>query len=241
MALRHHPDSVQSWGDSRGFGLLIDSVLSLVVAPSDRGMGLGTSLLESASLPSPVEAWSHGSHPGAAALGARFGFTHDRSLWKMARSADAPTIGAWQVPDGVSLRGYRDTDAEALLRVNAAAFSFHPEQGEMDADDLAQRVAEPWFDPDGLLLAVSQTGDLLGFHWTKEHSDTEGEVYVIGVAPHAQGGGLGRTLLLAGLDHLTARGRTSVHLYVEANNAPAIALYGSFGFKPVETHAHYSR
>lgn len=241
LALRHHPETVQAWGDSRGFGLLIGTSLSLVVAPSDRGMGLGASLLESADLPDRVDAWSHGSHPAAAALATRFGFTHDRSLWKMARGTDAQPVPFWSMPDGITVRGYQPSDAAELIRVNAAAFSFHPEQGEMSAEDLALRVSEPWFDPNGLLLAFDESGTLLGFHWTKQHSLTEGEVYVIGVAPEAQGAGLGRTLLLAGLDSLIAHGRNSIHLYVEANNAPAIALYGSMGFRPVETHAHYSR
>lgn len=245
LALRHHPDTVVSWGDERGFGLLIGSSLSLVVAPADRGQGLGSALLTSALssglLPAGCDAWSHGSHPAAGALAAAFGFEHDRSLWKMARGADAPDVPHWSLPDGVTLRGYRDSDAAELIRVNAAAFSFHPEQGAMDADDLAMRVAEPWFDPDGLLLAFDTSGKLLGFHWTKQHSLTEGEVYVIGVDPEAQGTGLGRSLLLAGLDSLIAHGRNSIHLYVEANNARAIALYGSMGFRPVETHAHYTR
>ena len=39
----------------------------------------------------------------------------------------------------------------------------------MDAANLAERMAEPWFDPAGLLVAAE--GDrLLGFHWTKQHS-----------------------------------------------------------------------
>jgi mycothiol synthase len=68
-----------------------------------------------------------------------------------------------------------------------------------------------------------------------------GEVYVIGVDPGAQAGGLGRALLAAGLQHLHggrladggSDGLDEVVLYVEAENTGAIALYESFGF----THA----
>ena len=86
-----------------------------------------------------------------------------------------------------------------MLRVNAAAFAHHPEQGSMDAAELAERMAEPWFDPAGLLVADRRRTGMLGFHWTKRHSATLGEVYVVGIDPDAQGRGVGRTLVDAGL------------------------------------------
>ena len=81
-------------------------------------------------------------------------------------------------------------------------------------------MAEPWFDPAGLLVAAD--GDrLLGFHWTKQHSPTLGEVYVVAIDPAAQGQGLGKLLTLAGLHHLAGKGVAEVLLYVESDNAPA--------------------
>src|SRR4029453_9392126 len=97
------------------------------------------------------------------------------------------------VPNGLAVRGYRDEDRDEVLRVNAAAFAHHPEQGSMDAADLAARMAEEWFDPAGLLVADSGRG-LSGFHWTKQHDETLGEVYVVAIDPAAQGQGLGRVL-----------------------------------------------
>ena len=61
----------------------------------------------------------------------------------------------------------------------------------MDADDLAARMAEPWFDPAGLLVADTGTR-ARGFHWTKQHDADLGEVYVVAIDPAAQGQGLGR-------------------------------------------------
>jgi mycothiol synthase len=144
--------------------------------------------------------------------------------------------------DSVSIRAFRPGDEPEILRVNAAAFAQHPEQGGMDAEDLAARMAEPWFDPGGLLLA-ERDGRLVGFHWTKQHSTELGEVYVVSVAPEAQGGGLGRLLTLAGLHHLADGGARETLLYVESDNAPAVAVYRRLGFThaPSDTHVMYVR
>ena len=83
-------------------------------------------------------------------------------------------------------------------------------------------MAEPWFDPAGLLVAMNDDDRLLGFHWTKRHSATLGEVYVVGIDPDAQGLGLGPTLVDAG-PATPARdgGLDDVLLYVESDNVPA--------------------
>ena len=239
MTLRRHPDRVQSWVRGGGFALVTGDELSLVVHPGSRGRGLGRSLLESALAEvDAVRAWSHGDHPAAAALAASHGFDRFRELWVMRRDMSQP-LPAY---DGARVRGYLPSDAGEVLRVNAAAFAHHPEQGAMDADNLAERMAEPWFDPAGLLVAPD--GDrLLGFHWTKQHSPSLGEVYVVGIDPAAQGRGLGKLLTLAGLHHLRDRGVDEVLLYVESDNAPAVAVYSKLGFRhdAADTHVMYRR
>lgn len=239
-ALRHRPDDVHAWTDDDGFALLVGDDLSLVVRPAARGRGLGSTLL--ARVPDgALSAWSHGDHPAAAALARSHGFERVRALWVMRRPAALP-LPEPAVPEGVTIRGYTAADADELVRVNAAAFAHHPEQGAMDHADLAERMAEPWFDPAGLLMA--HDGDrLLAFHWTKQHSPTLGEVYVVGVDPAAQGRGLGKVVTLAGLRHLAGLGVDEIHLYVESDNAPAVALYSALGFTHAasDTHVMYRR
>ncbi|WP_101906448.1 mycothiol synthase, partial [Mycolicibacterium setense] len=151
---------------------------------------------------------------------------------------DLPPV---RTAEGVRIATYagpRD-DAE-LLRVNNAAFSWHPEQGGWTEHDIAERRGEPWFDPEGLFEAFDEdTGALLGFHWTKVHVAPRdavheghlGEVYVVGVDPSAQGRGLGSVLTLVGLHHLAARSLPTVLLYVEADNSAAVATYRNLGFE----------
>jgi len=230
------------WLTDDGFALLRGHELDIAVAPDARGRGAGAALAEAALAEAPGEltAWSHADHPAAAALARRFGFTATRALWVMARDA-----GPVEVPDieGVTIRGYRESDADEVVRVNAAAFAHHPEQGSMDATSLAERMGEPWFDPEGLLVA--DTGPpargLLAFHWTKQHSPELGEVYVVAVDPAAQGRGLGRAVTAAGLAHLASRGVRRIILYVESDNEPAIATYSHLGFAHTSTHVQYAR
>ena len=81
----------------------------------------------------------------------------------------------------------------------------------------------------GLFVAERSDGTVVGFHWTKVE-DGVGEVYVVGVDPDAHGGGLGTALTARGLRHLHERGLRTVDLYVEGDNAPALAVYHRLGF-----------
>lgn len=229
-----------------------DPVAELVVHPAHRRAGVGSALVDALLRHTPaLRVWAHGGHPGAAALAARFGFTADRELWRMRRSLREPFADP-RLPDGVTLRSFRPGADEAeLLRVNNAAFAWHPEQGGWTLDDVTVREAEPWFDADGLLLAVddADAAHVLGFHWTKVHAEAEGadpsgpigEVYVLAVDPAARGRRLGPALTLAGLAHLRDRGLDAVMLYVEADNVAAVRLYRDLGFTPWGADVSYRR
>ena len=126
-----------------------------------------------------------------------------------------------------------------MLAVNAAAFAHHPEQGGLDLAGLQARMTQDWFDPDGLLLAFDDDG-LAGFHWTKQVDADTGEVYVIGIAPRAQGRGYGKVLLEAGLAHLRAHGAGRVLLYVDSAEQVAVRMYSSAGFGIVNRDVLYA-
>ncbi len=261
LALRHHglAGSTLYAAGADGFawvhGAADDPEVDLVVHPAARRRGLGTALAGAVVSGHPegvLSAWSHGNHPAAAALAERFGLARVRDLWVMRKSLRGDVgddTGPVKAPDGVVVRAFEPGhDEEAFLALNAEAFAGHPEQGKMTRADLDLRMAEPWFDPEGFFVAEARSGDageLLGFHWTKVHpgEPPHGEVYVVGVSPKAQGMGLGRLLTLTGLHHLEARGLVEVILYVESDNAPAIAVYSGLGFTHVDsdTHVMYRR
>ena len=56
-----------------------------------------------------------------------------------------------------------------------------------------------------------------------------------------RGLGLGRSLTLAGLEHLRDRGLSTALLYVDADNTAAISLYRSLGFAPWDSDTLFRR
>jgi mycothiol synthase len=238
------PDTAQG-GDASG---------ELVVHPGHRGRGhgraLSSALIAGAGIAGSGGAgtrlWAHGELPAAVGLAKAAGYTRFRALWQMRMPLAGLTVpaGATAVP-GVSIRAFRPgADEEAWLAVNGRAFAHHPEQGSWGMQDLLLREAEPWFDPDGFFLA-ERDGALAGFHWTKVHpaggagGAPIGEVYVVGVDPGKQGGGLGRALTLAGLGYLRERGLAEVMLYVDEDNTAAVRMYTALGFSRWSTDAMY--
>jgi mycothiol synthase len=214
----------------------------LVVDPSARrqgvGLGLVQALLERAD--TPLQLLAPTDSVAAQALAARAGLVASRTLLIMKRDLAQP-LPEPVVPAGLTIRTFvPGQDEAAWLAVNAAAFASHPEQGALTAADLAERMAEPWFDPAGFFVA-ERDGVMVGFHWTKQHEDRLGEVYVLGVAPPGHRQGIGRALLLTGLAYLRRRGNTVVELYVEAASGPAVALYSGYGFTTATRDVMYAQ
>lgn len=214
----------------------------LVVRPAYRGRGhgraLGNALLHQSG--KRLRVWAHGGHPAARHLAQVLGLSLFRELRQMRRPLENLRLAEPVFPEGVSVRTFRPgADDAAWLAVNAAAFAHHPEQGSLTQRDLDDRKAADWFDPEGFFLA-EQGGEIVGFHWTKVHAQEGlGEVYVLGVRPGAQGGGLGKALTVVGLRHLAEQGLPTAMLYVDADNAAAVAVYERLGFVTHETDLMY--
>jgi mycothiol synthase len=209
--------------------------------------------------------WAHGDLPVYRAAAQQLGLVAVRELWEMGANRCSygrvipdpplPLPAPWQVRvfDPVH-------DAAAWVELNAITFRDHPEQGELTLSDLNQRMEQPWFDPAGLLLldrsdpsapvaAPAAASDrnwdlppnqLAGYVWTKIENGI-GEIYGIGLRPVVQGQGLGSRLLERGLTHLESQGVREIRLFVEADNAPAIAVYRRQGFKVTRRDVQYAK
>lgn len=207
--------------------------------------------------------WAHGHLEAARAFALRDGFSIIRELWQMRRSlaSDSSQDGVGSLPATSLPEGFRSRrfvvgrDEDAWLRLNARAFVDHPEQGRITRPDLDLRMAEPWFDANGLILIEDTRGlapVLAASHWTKVVPSqvlpsevsalrpSEGEVYVVGVDPAYQGLGLGLAVTVLGLVHLREQGLTEAMLYVDADNRAAVATYSRLGFVRCAVDVMYS-
>ncbi|MBF6332595.1 mycothiol synthase [Nocardia transvalensis] len=219
-----------------------------VVDPRARGRGVGAALVAAAlNAGGPgARVWAHGNLAPARAVAGRLGLTVARELWQMRRSLATPELPELEVPADIVLRTYTGPEDDAeLLRVNNAAFAWHPEQGGWSETEIAARRDSSWFDPKGLFIATdaADPSRILGFHWTKVHEDEQppvGEVYVVAIDPAAQGRGLGRLLTLAGLHYLRHRSLSEVLLYTEADNSAAVHTYTRLGFEPAYVDVAYA-
>ena len=222
----------------------------LVVDPAERGQGIGRHLVEHllGHTAGRLRLWAHGERSDVPRMVAPLGLTAARTLLQLRRplAGTGAALPPPRLPAGVRVRTFEPgRDDEAWVALNAAAFADHPEQGAWTLADLRQRMTEAWFDPGGFFLAERagrppEPERLVGSHWTKV-LDGLGEVYVLAVDPADQGSGLGRALTLVGLRHLQAAGLGQVLLYVDADNAPAVRLYESLGFRRWDADVMYAR
>lgn len=232
-------------------GIIGAGELDLVVHPDKRGLGIGGALFDDllSRARGDVRVWVHGDNPAGERLVTTRGFTPVRTLLRL--ELPGTELSGWTpadpLPDTLTLTTFNPDNSlhtSSLIEVNARAFHTHPEQGQFDANDLEATSQEPWFDPEDILMAW-EADRLLGFSWIKTTRDEAGivetELYVIGVDPSAAGRGLGTALLALTLERMAQHAPERTTLYVEGNNAPALALYRRAGFQTVQTSRHWLR
>lgn len=174
-----------------------------------------------------LRVWLRHASPSDVARVADDGFSIERRLGVLAvELSSRPEVR--DAPGGVHLRSFDETDADAVVRVLAAAYEGTPDGG-WDRRRFDRRRAMGWFRAEDLLVAEDD-GDVAGVHWTKRRGNEVGEVYNLAVPPDRHGQRLGAALLEAGLQHLYDVGCRRVLLWVDLSNERALRLYVSHGF-----------
>ncbi|MGP9744398.1 mycothiol synthase [Brachybacterium sp. AOP29-B2-41] len=218
--------------------VLADGTVQGMVHPAHRRRGHGSTVLrEALDLHPDAGVWAHGALEGSLAFLAAAGLQETRRLLTLHRDLAAthplPAIPASSL-EGLRLASFEaGRDAERWVTVNARAFADHPEQGALTRADLDQRLTQPWFDAEDMLVAL-RDDELVGFVWIKrEHPGDrtkDAEIYVVATDPSVQGHGVAGLLMATALARLQQGGVPGVELYVEADNTPALRLYENWGF-----------
>jgi mycothiol synthase len=258
LKLHNGADSVRAllvWDESRlvGYAQLLLSgdaaTVEIVICPTSRRRGLGHQLLMAAETLArgagarTLKLWAYGALPASEAIAADLGVAPSRSLLQLERTLD--NLPSTTLPTGYAIRTFDPVrDRHAWLHLHNDVFAGHPENGTWSLADLEARLRQPWFSASDFLVA-ERDGQMVGFNWLKRVPEAppdrpEGEIYVIGVADSERGRGLGRALAVLGLHHLRAEGMVACTLFVEADNAPALGLYGVLGFTTRHTHRCYT-
>ena len=281
-----HPSITHAWitesGQLVGYGNL-DSrradTIELAVHPTYRKKGWGEALLrtllDAAQGSGPAArpmVWSHGDLPAARHLAHKLGLHRTRELLRMSCPTDCLVVNLPDLSPDVTILTLAEADARfgqdtmnaEMVRVNNAAFSWHPEQSGWTTDDVVSRRHEPWFAPDECFVALltdqpegqstprhlaPESGAaprVAGFVWTKLHgvspttpAGEAGELYLVGVHPHSQGKRIGTVLTSLAFRRLAARGVPELILYVEGDNTNALKVYGRSGFSVARRDVAY--
>ncbi len=216
-------------------GLRSDPARGGVVGEAGRLEGTSPPPLAAAAAAGATRVWLRGVDledvAGAEAAGGR-----------AARALHAEPLERPMPPSGLRLVDLAAVGPDAVATALAHAYVPARDDGrvELDAD------AEPWTPerlgrlaaatlaaPGDLLVAVDGEDRPVGVHWLRRRTEDVGEVFNLAVAPDATGRGIGRWLLAAGLARLADVGLSRAILWVDAANAPALALYAGAGFVPL--------
>lgn len=139
---------------------------------------------------------------------------------------DTPDI---VLPDGYAIRPVAGVhEAEAVAAVHAAAFDSKWVPGAY-----AALMSTPAYDQERELVVVAPDGTLAGFTivWF-DATNRVGLFEPVGVHPDHQRRGLGRALLVAGMQQMVAAGMERAMVMYEGANEASGPLYRGMGFEP---------
>ena len=144
-----------------------------------------------------------------------------------------PELGRAEPPAGFTLRALRPGEEGALTRAQNEAFTGSWGFSPNTTEEVAYKVAMSGSGHEGVII-LEGGDDLAGYCWTRilgPSSHSVGIICMIGVVPAYRGKGISKPLLLKGMEYMRGRGVKSVKLEVDQQNAPAIGLYTSVGFR----------
>lgn len=187
-------------------------------------------------------------HYGRAIL-ERHGFALVRYFFTMGHSLEEP-IPEPQFPDGFALRHVaNEEEVERWVDVFNQSFIDHWNHHPMTIDARRHWISNPNYRPEHDLIAVAPDGTFAALCFcsidpaaNERNMRNEGWIDTLGTRRGFRRIGLGRAMLLAGMQRLKQDGVTTAKLGVDAENPTgALRLYEAVGFDRVKTWVRYAK
>lgn len=150
-----------------------------------------------------------------------------------------------QFPSGFTLRPVGGEDeVEAVVALHQDAFGTR----NMTRDGRLSIMRNPEYIPELDLLLVAPDGKLAAFCYcaipketNEQNRRNEGEIAIIGTRATDKNRGLGRAMLLTGLQHLKQFGVETATLGTSSENSRAQSVFTAAGFRVVYRTLWYSK
>jgi mycothiol synthase len=177
------------------------------------------------------------------------GFVRERYFYRMTRSLAEP-IPTAQFPEGFSVRHVDcDRDAEAWVEMFNQSFIDHWNHHPLTIAQFKHYRTEPDYNPALDRIAIAADGTFAAFFTgqiylkdNQRNGRNEGWINVLGTRRGFRRLGLGRAMLLSGLEQLKAIGVETALLGVDSKNpSGALRLYESVGFTQLHTSISYTK
>lgn len=175
------------------------------------------------------------------------GFNADRYFLIMERSLHEP-LAQPQIPTGFTVRSVTpEQDAEAWVEMHNQSFIDHWNHHDLTVEDYKHWRADPDYKPELDLVAIAPDGTFASHCYcaifpedNKRSGRQEGWVGILGTRRGFRRLGLGKAMLLKGMQTLLAAGMDIAKIGVDYDNPNgARQLYESVGFRKLHTNVSY--
>lgn len=237
----------------------LSGFLNLAVHPEARDRGLESQLLawgetrlrqigQTMNAPLRLRAGCRNNRPDRIALLEGHGFRLDRTFYRMARSL-TESIPTAPPPPGFVVRELHPSEVMAWVDLFNQSFQDHWNHHDMTLESRQHWMDSPDYQADLDLVAVAPDGRFAALCWGFIHpADNarqgckEGWIGDLGTHPDYRRMGLGRALLVAGMERLRQAGMETALLSVDTQNVnQALHLYESVGFQQRYAILNYVR
>lgn len=154
----------------------------------------------------------------------------DVEVWM--HQPDLSNAPVYALPDGYSMRFYRDGDVQTWLKIQRAA----DPDATLSAETFHSHMPDESKLPHRVMFMVDPSGADIGSITAWDDDQLMGRemglVHWVAIVPKAQGNSLAKPLLSTVIEVLKSLNYTEAWLETNTKRIPAINLYLSFGFKP---------